>query len=139
MMETLRETAIKIAWSLLGIPYIWGGDDPVEGFDCSGMCIEILKSIGVLPRKGDWTAHSLHTLFMDKEVDRLGPGCLVFWTNQNRVIHVEFAITEKLCIGASGGGRRTLTWRDAVRQNAYIKIRPWASRGGETMFVDPFA
>jgi len=28
--------------------YLWGGDDPLAGFDCSGFVIEILKSVGIL-------------------------------------------------------------------------------------------
>jgi len=137
-MKTNREMAIKIAWNMWGIPYLWGGDDAVGGFDCSGMCIEILKSVGVLPRKGDWTANGLRNLFISKEVGFVWPGCLVFFGNEDLITHVEFAVSEDLCIGASGGGRRTLTWRDAVKQNAYIKVRPWATRGGVKSFADPF-
>ena len=137
-METQREMAVKIAWRMWGIPYIWGGDDPVDGFDCSGMCVEILKSVGVLSRKGDWSAHGLYRLFEGNEVDTPVEGCLVFWGQPAYITHVEFVISDNLCIGASGGGRRTLTWRDAVRQNAYIKIRPWPNRGGDRFFVDPF-
>ena len=133
-----RLLAIKLAWKMWGLPYLWGGDDPMEGFDCSGMVVEILKSVGVLPRKGDWTAFGLYSLFVNKEVDSVSPGCLVFWSNNSYIVHVEFALTDELCIGASSGGRRTLTWRDAVRQNAYIKIRPWNTRNGDRAFVDPF-
>ena len=75
---------------------------------------------------------------IDKKVDEVTPGCLVFWTKSLQIIHVEFAITNDLCIGASGGGSRTLTWRDAIKQNAYIKIRPWKSRSGKVLIVDPF-
>ena len=44
-----RELALKIAESLLWTPYKWGGDDP-SGLDCSGMMVEVLKSVGALPR-----------------------------------------------------------------------------------------
>lgn len=134
-----KDLALKIAWKMWGLPYLWGGDDPVVGFDCSGMCIEILKSVGLLPRKGDWTAHGLHRLFASKTVQEAGPGCLVFYeSNPGRIVHVEFLLDREFSIGASGGGSRTLTRRDAVKQNAYIKIRPWDTRGGNKILVDPF-
>ena len=140
MALNLREVATELAWKMIGIPYVWGGDDPMKGFDCSGMCIEILKSVGILPRKGDWTASGLYNKFIDKEIEeyQVEPGCLVFWEHQERIIHVEFAVADGLSIGASGGGRYTLTWKNAVTQNAYIKMRPWNTRSGEKHFVDPF-
>ena len=41
-----------VAFSLLHKPYIWGGDNPAKGVDCSGLVIEILKSMGKLPARG---------------------------------------------------------------------------------------
>lgn len=135
-----REIAIKVAWSMLGLPYIWGGDDMVGGFDCSGMVIEVLKSVGALPRKGDWPAAGLFEYFKDKEVATPYEGCLVFWRGQSsvRIIHVEFCISPTLSIGASGGGSATMSAADAIKQNAYIKIRPWETRLYVAGFVDPF-
>jgi cell wall-associated NlpC family hydrolase len=136
---TKRRIAKKIAFSFLGKPYIWGGDDPIAGFDCSGEVIEILKSIGILPRKGDWTAEGLWNRFGRCEVKKPYNGCLVFWTNRSgKISHVEYAINRELCIGASGGGSKTKTIEDAIKQNAYIKIRPWRSREEVKGFVDPF-
>lgn len=137
---TEKEIAQKVAWSMLGKPYLWGGDDTIAGFDCSGFCIEILKSVGILPRGGDWTAQMLWEKFKAHEVKAPHDGCLVFWNNKagDRIIHVEFAINSDLCIGASGGGSKTLTEEDAIKQNAYIKVRPWQTRGNVKGFIDPF-
>jgi cell wall-associated NlpC family hydrolase len=132
-----REIAINVAWSFLGRPYIWGGDDPMRGFDCSGFVIECLKSAGVLPRKGDWTASRLCGHF--RAVPDPYKGCLVFWENKNKhIIHVELCLDNTFSIGASGGGRKTLSTKDAINQNAYIKIRPFATRRGIYGFADPF-
>jgi cell wall-associated NlpC family hydrolase len=134
-----KEIAREVALKYLGKAYMWGGDDPINGFDCSGFCIEILKSVGILPRKGDWTANGLWNRFVEKQVDKPYEGCLVFWTgNSGQIIHVEYAISEDLCIGASGGGSKTNTEANAADQNAYIKVRPWASRKNVKGFVDPF-
>ncbi len=136
----MKEIALKVAFASLNKPYIWGGDDPVNGFDCSGFCIEILKSIGLLPRKGDWTAQGLWNKFYKHEVDKPHAGCLVFWTNVkgDKIIHVEYAISSHLCIGASGGGSKTRSKQDAINQNAYIKVRPWGSRPRVKGFIDPY-
>ena len=139
-MKDIREIALKIAFSFLGKPYLWGGNDPMGGFDCSGFCIEILKSIGLLPRQGDWTAQGLWHRFHEYEVDKPHFGCLVFWTNSrgDKIIHIEFAISEHLCIGASGGGSKTTSKQAAIDQDAYIKVRPHGSRKYIKGYLDPF-
>jgi hypothetical protein len=140
---TTLETALKIAWELHGLPYRWGGDDPLGGFDCSGFVIEILKSVGRLPRQGDWTADGLYLRFNNFDCLQK-TGALAFWKNDvgirpilGKMVHVEFCIDENLTIGASGGGRRVKSANDAIAQNAYIKVRP-INYNGLAGFVDPF-
>jgi len=141
---TPRDLAVKVAWSFLGRPYIWGGDDPVAGFDCSGFVIEILKSAGVLPRKGDWTADQLYEMFkrQGKYIMKPSTGALAFWINfpnTSRIRHVEFCLSYDFSIGASGGGSKIKTELDAIRENAYIKIRPLNFNDHDLFgFVDPF-
>lgn len=156
-----RKIATQVAMGFRGLPYLWGGDDPMGGFDCSGMCIEVLKSVDLLPRKGDWTAAGLWQHFANNHgcavpKTQVAEGCLVFWhssSDAKRIIHIEYALNEELCIGASGGGSNTkkgaeyklmpdnrivpLT-SEAERQNAYIKIRPISGRKGIYGVVDPF-
>ena len=134
-----RYIAETVALSFLGKPYYWGGDDPVRGFDCSGYVIEILKSVGLLPRHGDWTAAGLMAMFKNQSVADAGEGRLVFWENsEGRIIHVEFCLNGELSIGASGGGSKTITEQAAIDSNAYIKIRPIYSRPRVAGFVDPW-
>jgi hypothetical protein len=145
--DVRRKVATELAMSFLGLPYLWGGDDPVAGFDCSGMCIELCKAVDLLPRRGDWTAAGLWKHFADNHgcavstATQIDEGCLVFWHAKDdlkRIIHVEYALNSELCIGASGGGSRTQSRADAIKQNAYIKIRPIHSRKGIYGVVDPF-
>ena len=137
-METDLKLATKVAWKLYGLPYIWGGDDPMDGFDCSGLCVEILKSVGMLPRKGDWNANSFYELFKDK-IDHPSAGCLVFWGNGRKMTHVEFCIDELHTMGASGGGSANMTREDAIRKNAFVKVRPIVGGRAEAKaIVDPF-
>lgn len=135
-----REVALKVAWSFLGLPYMWGGDDPIAGFDCSGFVIECLKSAGILPRRGDWAAQGIWDMFnKNLAVNTPGPGCLVFWESRGgRVIHVEMCIDDELAIGASGGGSENTTRGEAIKKNAYIKIRPFRGRANIKGYIDPF-
>ena len=140
------DLASRIAFAFLGKSYKWGGDDPMEGFDCSGLCIEILKSVGLLPRKGDWTAQNLwDKLFANHGIclwENLQEGCFVFWYNSDhsRIVHVEYAISSLLSIGASGGGSKVRNEADACKYNAFIKIRPITGRGakGAIGIIYPF-
>ncbi len=137
IMRAPLDVAVKVAWSFLGKPYIWGGDDPVAGFDCSGFVIEILRSVGLLPRDGDWSAATLATKFTATTEPKAG--CLVFWQNAaGHIVHVEFCVTDELSIGAAGGGSATVSNFDAIKQNAYVKVRPFKGRPGIALYADPF-
>jgi len=138
-MKYLRDMGEQVAWSLHGLPYRWGGDDPMTGFDCSGLCIEILKSVGVLTRSGDWTAQGLYDKW-NHQGHKASPysGCLVFWQNRRktRIIHVEYCLDHGLTMGASGGGSKTTSEDAASSQNAYIKVRP--TRKPYYAILDPY-
>lgn len=141
-MSTQREDFVSYALIWLGSWYKWGGDDP-SGFDCSGFVIECLKAWGKFPRKQDTTANLLKARFMDRiaHAPDILPGTLVFWLSpQGRAYHVEICINDWQSIGASGGGSNTKTMSDAIRDNAFIKIRPIASRqpSGSFVYCDPF-
>lgn len=146
-----RDLVLKIAFSYLGSFYKWGGDDP-SGFDCSGLAVECLQSVGLIGRSNDHTAQSMWDKWrfglyhIDPKNARGIPvqykalgGDLVFWANGlDKIIHVEIVLNDELSIGASGGGSKTLTVQDAIRQNAFIKIRPFLSRPNLAGFIAPY-
>jgi len=144
---TLREWAIHVALSNLGHPYRWGGDDPVAGFDCSGLVIHCLQSVGVLPQKFDNTAAGIFALLQgagkELRVPPFPPGALVFYSSYPdavRIHHVEMILNCDLSVGAASGGSATLTEADAVLQNAFVKIRPMLGphRPRHIFYADPF-
>lgn len=134
----LRSTAVNYLQHFIGLPYIWGGDDPIRGFDCSGLVIEVLQAVGILPHGADFTADSLYERFQTRAIDRGYQGCLVFWYSGAEVIHVEMMIDDFHTVGASGGGSTTTTIEAAISRNAFVKMRPLSYRGESYLIVDPF-
>lgn len=134
----LRELAVRYAWHWIGTPYAWGGDD-FSAFDCSGFVSEILQALGVLPHGVRKTAQGLYEIFKPFVVAAGYAGCLAFWLDdQDEAAHVMLMADDRHVIGASGGGSATKTREDAIRQNAFIKIRPLSYRGGKLVIIDPF-
>lgn len=42
--------AVALAKTQLGVPYLWAGDNPTDGFDCSGLLVWAWKGVGkILP------------------------------------------------------------------------------------------
>jgi len=136
----LRERAISYLEKWIGHFYLWSGDDP-SGFDCSGLIVEVLQGVGLIPHKSDYTANALYGIFKDRKRSHGRKGHLVFWMNstQDRMIHVEMMVDNYHVVGASGGGSKTKTIADAIRDNAFVKMRPLGYRGLNYKICDPFA
>lgn len=131
-----RDLFLDILFKYIGTPYKWGGDDP-SGFDCSGLVNEGLQSIGLIGRKEDLTAATLYT--RSRPTSQALPGDLAFYKNPQGVVnHVEVVYQNFgdviVCIGASGGNSTTTNLETALKQNAFIKIRP-AREGVEYRYI----
>ena len=72
----LGRAIVAYAVKFKGLPYIWGGEDPNSGFDCSGLVQYVYAHFGIkLPRTADDQAE-VGTKFKDEK--QLQPGDLVF-------------------------------------------------------------
>jgi cell wall-associated NlpC family hydrolase len=139
--EIIRDTSVEYIKSYIGTPYRWEGNDPLVGFDCSGLVIEFLKSAGIVPLKYDNTAQGIFNTFKDYKIYIPSVGCLVFYHSEgdvHNIIHVEIMINPYQSLGASGGGSKTKTLEDAIAQDAYAKVRTPARHGNIAGYVDPF-
>ena len=134
-----RSFAIEYALQYVGTFYSWGGDDPAA-WDCSGLLSEIAQAVGYIKRNERLTAEGFRTRFIEYKIDEMIPGCAVifFDKEQNKATHIEMAISRGRTIGASGGGSKTITKEDAMRDNAFVKIRPLNTGDKrEIIFLDP--
>ena len=132
------EAMIEYALLFAGKWYKWGGDDP-SGFDCSGLIVEVLKSVGIMDRGDDKTAQGIADMLTSCIVHTPYRGCLVFYWSKDgsRVVHVELCLDDYRTIGASGGYSKTTSVELAIKHNAFIKIRPINDRRGGVTFADP--
>lgn len=124
--------------AFLNLPYIWGGDDPIIGYDCSGLAQELFAMVGLDP-KGDQTAQGLFDHFKAQSGE--GPrdtGTLLFFGhNSSSITHVAIMLDSETLIEAGGGGSKTHTAEDAAKQNAFIRLRPFGHRADLVAIVNP--
>jgi len=132
---------IEYALSFVGTPYRWGGESPMDGFDCSGFVQEILRSAGVDPI-GDQTSQGLFEYFAKHgkplSKDRPRPGSIVFYGSHiNHITHVAFALDHFRVVEAAGGDHTTTSVDRAIAQQAFIRIRPLKHRGDLIAVLHP--
>lgn len=127
------------AFKQVGKAYIWGGDDPMKGFDCSGLVIEVLKSCGMLPHKFDTTAQGLYDRFLPIGISSEKTlGSLIFYGKSvKKITHVTLGLDSFRMLEAGGGGSKVLTVADAIKHNAFSRIRPIASRSDLVAVILP--
>jgi hypothetical protein len=78
---TVGVQAVQIALQYLGIPYLWGGADPLTGFDCSGLTMYVYAQLGI-----QLTHYTGSQFYEGARVPRwaLQPGDLVFFEPSSR-------------------------------------------------------
>lgn len=122
---------------LVGVPYKWGGSNPISGIDCSGLAQELASVLGVDP-KDDQTAVDLFhafridgTICLKKDFKRgldhpaLKIGAFAFYgSSLANITHVACLLNSWLAIGANGGGSKVTDRNLADEHDAFVKIRP---------------
>lgn len=103
LIETgLVDKIIAESKKYIGVPYVWGGDDPLTGFDCSGYVQWVLnEAMGIrIPR----TSKQQYEYFKSKTangINNIKPGDILFFrTISSPVSHVGIAINNNTFIHA---------------------------------------
>lgn len=129
------------AMRFVGLPYRWGGDDPMAGYDCSGLVIELLQSCGLLPHRYDNTAQGLYNHFVRKNAVSLTEsefGALLFYgTGLKKITHIGFGLDHYRMLEAGGGGSSTTSEDAAIARNAFVRIRPATYRKDIVAILKP--
>jgi len=114
-----RNRLVRTAMQYLGYPFIWGGETPEKGFDCSGLTMAVYRLHGFnLP-------HSSREQYkMGRAVSKfnLDKGDLVFFATEkpDQVSHVGIYVGGDQFIHAPG--RNKVVRRDSIH-NRYYKTR----------------
>lgn len=129
-----RLTLRIYATALLGTPYRWGGADTIDGFDCSGLVLELLWSQGMWPKGEDANAAEIYRRYAKAgcEIVRapankivFEPGMLAFYgANLADITHIAMVFdTGGTIIEAGGGNSKTVDRATAAAQNAFVRLR----------------
>ncbi len=86
------ESIITTAKSMLGLPYLWGGNSS-KGNDCSGYVQTVFKAHGIdLPRDARQIAEVGEKIVPDEEFSNVKAGDLLFFGPGNRITHVGISL-----------------------------------------------
>ncbi len=100
--ERLRDATIRTARSMMGIPYLWGGNSS-KGNDCSGFTQTVFFANGIqLPRDARQQALVGDTVHVDSAFTNVLPGDLLFFGQKGRITHVGISLGGAAFIHQSG-------------------------------------
>ena len=95
-----RDIIIKLAKSLLSVPYLWGGKSSF-GYDCSGFVQMVMKTAGISLARD--TGEQIQTEGLEEiSINEAQPGDLIFFSENNRINHVAFSLGNSKIIHCSG-------------------------------------
>lgn len=98
-----HDQAIKTARDMIGVPYLWGGESPTAGFDCSGLVVYSYQKAGIkLPR----TAFLQFKATRPVRSDLIQPGDLLFFRlERDKISHVAIYLGRNRFIHAPSTGK----------------------------------
>ncbi|HDR8449224.1 TPA: lysozyme family protein [Bacillus cereus] len=106
-----------------GWPYKWGGKNPTQGFDCSGLTSWGLKQIGI-----DLPSYALSQYELTEPIDpsQAQPGDLIFfkgtYQSPDHISHVGFYIDENTMYDSEDAGIGYHSWKTPYWQKHFAGI-----------------
>ncbi|MFB5553248.1 lysozyme family protein [Bacillus cereus] len=106
-----------------GWPYVWGGKNPTQGFDCSGLTSWGLKQIGIDLPSYALTQYELTVPINPSEAQ---PGDLIFfkgtYDGPDHISHVGFYIDENTMYDSQNAGIGYHNWKTPYWQQHFAGI-----------------
>ncbi|MGK0271859.1 MAG: cell wall-associated NlpC family hydrolase [Cocleimonas sp.] len=98
-----RSLMTKIAHSTIGNPYKWGGNNPQQGFDCSGLMSYVHRhALGIkIPRTAAQQRDNSRTI----SYAQLQPGDMLFFKTGKRSNHVGIYVGNRKFVHAATGSK----------------------------------
>lgn len=120
----MRFDLINYLSRFIGSRYQWAAEGPYNiGFDCSGLVLEGLRSIGMWGKE-DATAQMIYEHFLPKGTLTTRPdvGSLIFFGKDSKSItHIGIAINNYQFIEAGGGDSKSV-------DKGMVRLRPMSWR-----------
>lgn len=108
----VRSCVVSTAATFLTLNYKWGGISPEQGFDCSGLVMEVLQSFGfqfprvISPVQLKRSQYLFEVMRNDQRDTKIKPGDILwFGADIKSITHIAIAISDFLMIEAGGEGR----------------------------------
>lgn len=96
---------VAYATNLIGTPYVWGGNTPAQGLDCSGLLYYIQKKAG--SEVEDMTASGYSTIGKKIDIGQKKPGDFLFFGRP--VTHCAIYVGNGYMIESRGGRKNTVS------------------------------
>jgi cell wall-associated NlpC family hydrolase len=128
---SLRDSLVALARKQVGRRYLFGGETPERGFDCSGLVKYLTAALDMkLPRTAAQQASAGSKV--PKDTASLQPGDLLLFGGPKRISHIGIYIGEGRFIHASSTAGRVI--ESALLRPPARRIKPW--RGVRRVVAD---
>ncbi|MCK5100248.1 MAG: C40 family peptidase [Desulfobacteraceae bacterium] len=99
----IRERIINTASKYIGVPYSWGGEDSVTGFDCSGLTSSVYRESGVMLPRTSRQQYKTGMFVLKKDLQQ---GDLIFFKTRGKAVsHVGIYTGNSRFVHAPGKGQ----------------------------------
>ena len=117
--------SIDYMMQFAGVPYIFGGNNPMTGWDCGALLTEWLKVTGEIPYNADLSAQMIFDKYERNSTSGLFTrGAIAFYGSEVRKIsHVGLLLNSYQMLEAGGGDHTTTTLEEAKKRGAMTRVR----------------